>query len=82
MLFADDQILLNKSEDTLQYAIHNLSNTAEEFLMEINTGKQKLWLLKIRNQSEARYASVAGYWNKLILSIIWDVTYLMKEKRI
>jgi hypothetical protein len=53
----------------------------EEFSINITTVKQKLWFLQKRNQSEARMASITGYWNKLILSIIWDVTYLMKEKK-
>jgi hypothetical protein len=42
MLYADDQILLTKSEDHLQYSVHNLNNTAEEFSMEVNTAKTKI----------------------------------------
>jgi hypothetical protein len=39
MLFADDQILLTKSEDDLQYSVHNLNKIASEFSMEINVEK-------------------------------------------
>jgi hypothetical protein len=41
MLFGD-QILLTKSEDDLQYSVHNLNNIVEEFSMEINTGNTKI----------------------------------------
>jgi hypothetical protein len=56
MLFAHDQILLTKYEDDLQYSVHNLNNTVEEFSTEINTGKTKLLFSEERKQSEARYA--------------------------
>jgi hypothetical protein len=39
MLFADDQVLLAKFEDDLQYSVHNLNKTASEFSMEINAEK-------------------------------------------
>jgi hypothetical protein len=39
MLFADDQVLLAKSEDDLQYSVHNLNKTASKFSMEINVEK-------------------------------------------
>jgi hypothetical protein len=59
--FADEQILLTKSEADLQYPVHNLNNIAEELSMEISTGQTKLWLLKERNQSKARYPSIKGH---------------------
>jgi hypothetical protein len=44
--FADDQVLLTKSEDDLQYSVHNLNNRAEELPMEISTGKTKIMAFK------------------------------------
>jgi hypothetical protein len=45
MLIADDQILLAKYKYDPQSSVHNLSNTAAEFSMEIMT-KLKLQLLE------------------------------------
>jgi hypothetical protein len=42
MLFADDQVLLAKSDDDLQYSVHNLNKIAYEFSMEINTEKTRV----------------------------------------
>jgi TusA-related sulfurtransferase len=42
MLFADDQLLLAKSEDDLQYSVHNLNKIASEFSMEINAEKSRV----------------------------------------
>jgi hypothetical protein len=42
MLFADDHVLLAKSEDDLQYSVHNLNNIASEFSMEINAEKTRV----------------------------------------
>jgi hypothetical protein len=42
MLFSDDQVLLAKSEDDLQYSVHNLNKTASEFSMEINAEKTRV----------------------------------------
>jgi hypothetical protein len=39
MLFADDQVLVAKSEDDLQYSLRNLNKIASEFSMEINAEK-------------------------------------------
>jgi hypothetical protein len=39
MLFADDRVLLAKSEDDLQYSVHNFNKIASEFPMEINAEK-------------------------------------------
>jgi hypothetical protein len=39
MLFADDQVLLAKYEDYLQYSVHNLNKIASKFSMEINAEK-------------------------------------------
>jgi hypothetical protein len=41
MLFADDQVLLAKSEDDLQDSVHNLNKIASEFSMEINPEKTR-----------------------------------------
>jgi hypothetical protein len=70
MLFAGDQILLTKPQDDLQYSVHNLKNTVEEFSMQINT-EEGGWGgggLQERKQPEKRHC------NTLIYSIIWDVT--------
>jgi hypothetical protein len=46
MLFVDDdEILLAKSDDNLQYSVYNLNNIAAEFSTERNTGKKKRKLL-------------------------------------
>jgi hypothetical protein len=42
MLFADDQVLLAKCEDDLQYSVHNLNKIASEFSMEINEEKTRV----------------------------------------
>jgi hypothetical protein len=42
MLFADDQVLLAKSEDYLQYSVHNLNKIAFEFYTELNEEKTKV----------------------------------------
>jgi hypothetical protein len=42
MLFADDQVLLAKSEDDLQYSVHNFNNIASEFSTEINAEETRV----------------------------------------
>jgi hypothetical protein len=42
MLFADDQVLLVKYEDDLQYSVHNLNKIASEFSVEINAEKTRV----------------------------------------
>jgi hypothetical protein len=42
MLFADDQVLLAKFEDDLQYSVHNLNKIVSEFSMEIHTEKTRV----------------------------------------
>jgi hypothetical protein len=42
MLFADDQVLLTKSEDDLQYSVHNSNKIASEFSVEINAEKTRV----------------------------------------
>jgi hypothetical protein len=42
MLFADDQVLLAKSEDDLQYSAHNLNKIASKFSRGINTEKTRV----------------------------------------
>lgn len=76
LLFANDQILLTKSESYLKRSMHNLNNMVE-FSTEINTEKQKLRLLEERNLSKERYASTPGYCNELITL---NVLNLMKER--
>jgi hypothetical protein len=46
MLFADDQVLLAKYEDDLQYSVHNLNNIASEFSMEINAEKTRVMVFR------------------------------------
>jgi hypothetical protein len=47
MLFADDQVLLAKSEDDLQYSVDNLNKKASEFSMEINTEKSRVMAFRV-----------------------------------
>jgi hypothetical protein len=42
MLFADDHVLLAKSEDDLQYSVHNLYKIASEFSMEIKAEETRV----------------------------------------
>jgi hypothetical protein len=42
MLFADDQVLLAKSEDDLQYSVNNLNKIAPEISMDINMEKTRV----------------------------------------
>jgi hypothetical protein len=42
MLFADDQVLLAKYEDDLQYSVHNLNTITSEVSMEINAEKTRV----------------------------------------
>jgi hypothetical protein len=46
MLFADDQVLLAKSDDDLQYSVHNLNKIAYEFSMEINAEKTRVMAIR------------------------------------
>jgi hypothetical protein len=47
MLFADDQVLLAKSEDDLQYSVHNLNKVASEFSMDINTDTTRVMAFRL-----------------------------------
>jgi hypothetical protein len=49
----DSSLLLAKSEDDLQYSVHNFNKIASEFSMETNARKLELW-----NQLEVRYALI------------------------
>lgn len=42
LLFADDQIIIAKTEFELQCAMHNLENTVSKFDMTISTQKMKV----------------------------------------
>jgi hypothetical protein len=81
-LFADDQVLLAKSEDHLQYSVHNLNKIASEFSMEINS--QKTRVMAFRGMEPIR--NKICFNNKTLkqqnTSIIWDTTYPMKERKI
>jgi hypothetical protein len=48
MLFADDQVLITKSESVLQYSVHNLNKTAAKYFLEINIEKTKVMAFKGR----------------------------------
>jgi hypothetical protein len=41
VLYADDQLLVAKSEDELQMAAHRLSNIAKKYNLKISTSKTK-----------------------------------------
>jgi hypothetical protein len=47
MLFADDQVLLTKSEDDLQYSVHNLNKIASEFSIDINAEKTRVMAFRV-----------------------------------
>jgi hypothetical protein len=47
MLFADDQVLLAKSEDDLQYSVHNLNKVASEFSVDINTDTTRVLAFRL-----------------------------------
>jgi hypothetical protein len=57
MLFADDQVLLAKSEDDLQYSVHNLNKIASEFSMEINEEKTRVMTFR-EMEPTRRYALI------------------------
>jgi hypothetical protein len=46
MLFADDQVLLAKSEDDLQYSVYNFNKIASEFSTEINVEKTRVMVFR------------------------------------
>jgi hypothetical protein len=48
MLFADDQVLIAKSESDLQYSVHNLNKIATKYFLEINTENTKVMAFKGR----------------------------------
>jgi hypothetical protein len=81
-LFADDQVLLAKSEDDLQYSVHNLNKIASEVSMEINA--QKTRVMAFRGMEPIRSKICIN--NKILkqqnTSIIWDTTYTIKERKI
>jgi hypothetical protein len=39
MLYADDQLLITKSESDLQYSVHNINKIAAKYSLEINIEK-------------------------------------------
>jgi hypothetical protein len=41
MLYADDQVLIPKSESDLKYSVHNLNKIAAKYSLEINIEKTK-----------------------------------------
>jgi hypothetical protein len=48
MLFADDQVLIAKSESDLQHSVHNLNKIAAKYFLEINIEKNKVMAFKGR----------------------------------
>jgi hypothetical protein len=48
VLFADDQVLIAKSESDLQYSVHNLNKIAAKYSLEINIEKTKVMAFKGR----------------------------------
>jgi hypothetical protein len=48
MLFADDQVLIAKSESDVQYSVHNLNKIAAKYFLEINIEETKVMAFKGR----------------------------------
>jgi hypothetical protein len=48
MLFADEQVLIAKSQSDLQYSVHNLNKIAAKYSLEINIEKTKVTAFKGR----------------------------------
>ena len=46
LIFADDQVIKQDSEDKPQKSVYILNRTSKDYNLEISTEKQKLWLLK------------------------------------
>jgi len=46
LLFADDQVIIQDSEDKLQKSIYLLNQMCKDYNLKISTDKTKLWLLK------------------------------------
>lgn len=42
LLFADDQIIIGRSEDEVQKSVHKLSQVADSYGMKISTDKTKV----------------------------------------
>jgi len=45
-LFADDQVIIQDSEDKLQKSVYILNQMSKDYKLKISTDKTKLWLLK------------------------------------
>jgi len=46
LLFADDQVIIQDSEDKLQKSVYILNQMSKDYNLKISTEKQKLGLLK------------------------------------
>jgi hypothetical protein len=46
MLFADDMLIIQENEDTLQKSTYELQKLSNNYNFYISTTKQKLWLFK------------------------------------
>ena len=46
LLFADDQVTIQDSEDKLQKSVYILNQMSKDYNLKISRDKSKLWLLK------------------------------------
>jgi len=46
LLFADDQVIIQDSEDKLQKLVYILNQMNKDYNLKVSTDKLKLWLLK------------------------------------
>jgi len=46
LLFADDQVIIQDSEDKLEKSVHMLNQMSKDYNLKISTDITKLWLLK------------------------------------
>jgi hypothetical protein len=71
MLFADDQVLIAKSESDLQYSVHNLNKIAAKYFLEINIEKTKVMAFKGRKPVRSKICI-----NNKILEQVHTFSYL------
>jgi hypothetical protein len=71
MLYADDQMILAKTEDEMQVAAHTLNKIARKYSMKISTTKTKSVAVCGKNIQRAK--TVINY---IIIEQVTDFTYL------
>jgi hypothetical protein len=82
MFFADDQVLLAKSEEDLQYSVRNLNKIASEFSMEINAEKTRVMAFREMEPIRSKICINNKTLKQQNTLITWDTTYPMKERKI